>query len=127
MLELNSGEPSTSVLIAWDDGRQDWIDVEDIRQLRIWFISDEPMSELKAGPLQVQLPRFMEAEPAPPRSCALDDSLGIGIFSAVLEDVEADDRLLKGVRLSSAAATEAVPPAECPSPPAAPSEPPPHA
>lgn len=62
VLELNSAAPATSVLIAWDDGRQDWIDVVNIRSLRIWFISDERMRELKAGPLQVQLSKFMEAD-----------------------------------------------------------------
>lgn len=64
MLDVNGDAAGAAVLIGWYDGRQDWIDVEDIRPLRIWFISDdEPACELKPGPLEVQLSRFMGAEP----------------------------------------------------------------
>jgi hypothetical protein len=66
VLELNSAEPSTSVLIGWDDGRQDWIKNEDIRPLRVWFISDEPIRELMPGPLEIHLARLMEPAPVLP-------------------------------------------------------------
>jgi hypothetical protein len=65
LLEVDSTVVPSAVLIVWDDGRQDWIEDEDIRPLRIWFISDdEPKREQEPGPLERQLARFMEAEPA---------------------------------------------------------------
>lgn len=64
VLDVNAGTRPTSVFVGWDDGRQDWIEDEDIGLLRIWFISeDEPKGELMPGPLELQLARFMGASP----------------------------------------------------------------
>jgi len=35
VLEVKDGTASAGVLIGWDDGRRDWIESEDFRQLRI--------------------------------------------------------------------------------------------
>jgi hypothetical protein len=59
VLDMNSD----AVLIGWDDGRREWIEDEDIRPLRIWFIGDAPMREPKAGPLEIQLSKFMGGDP----------------------------------------------------------------
>ncbi len=67
VLDVDRDESRAAVLIAWDDGRQEWIDIEEIRPLRIWFVSDEPIHQLMPGPLEAQLAGFMEAEPAAPR------------------------------------------------------------
>ena len=66
VLEVDSGTPPTAVLVGWDDGRQDWIEDEDIRPLRIWFISDDGTEvEPRPGPLELQLSRFMGTDQAP--------------------------------------------------------------
>ncbi len=59
VVEVDSDVPPAAVLIEWDDGRRDWIEDADVRALRIWVISDEPMRELTAGPLEIQLSKFM--------------------------------------------------------------------
>lgn len=62
VLDVDAGAPPISVFIRWDDGRQDWIEDEELRPSRIWFIGDEPVHELKAGPLEVQLAGFMKGD-----------------------------------------------------------------
>ncbi len=59
MIEVSRDGSPAGVLIEWDDGRRDWIEDVDLRPLRIWLISDEPMRELTAGPLETQLSKFM--------------------------------------------------------------------
>ena len=64
VLEVKADTPPAEVLIGWDDGRQDWIENEDLHPLRIWFIrDDEPEFELKAGPLETHLSGFMGGDP----------------------------------------------------------------
>jgi hypothetical protein len=64
VLEVKAGVPPAEVLIGWDDGRQDWIEDEELRASRIWLIAHEPVHELKAGPLEVQLAGFMKGDRA---------------------------------------------------------------
>jgi hypothetical protein len=64
VLDVNSDVRPTAVLIGWDDGRRDWLEDEDLRPLRIWFISDEPIREVKAGPLEVHLAGFLGGDRA---------------------------------------------------------------
>ena len=61
----------TAMLIAWDDGRRDWMEHEEIQPLRIWFVGGDGYVEPIAGPLALQFSRFMEAEPAAPRPSTL--------------------------------------------------------
>jgi hypothetical protein len=62
VLEVKAGTPA-EVLIGWDDGRRDWIENEDLRMLRIWFIDEDGASaEPRPGPLETQLSTFLGTE-----------------------------------------------------------------
>ncbi len=69
VLKVEAAASQNAVIIGWDDGRQDWIEEEDLGPLRIWLIrDDERKRELTRGPLELHLARFMEAEAVLPNT-----------------------------------------------------------
>ena len=39
--DVNADDPPTAFRISWDDGRQEWIRLEEFVPQRIWLISDD--------------------------------------------------------------------------------------
>jgi hypothetical protein len=63
VLEVKAGTSPAEVLIGWDDGRRDWIENEELRPLRIWFIDEDGTEvEPRPGPLETQLSKFLGNE-----------------------------------------------------------------
>lgn len=60
---VNSEVSPTTLLVGWDDGREDRIEEEEVASLGIRFIVDEERRpEPEPGPLERQLARFMAKE-----------------------------------------------------------------